>query len=59
MLKLLVMRVTSTTIGPENDVRVSCKGDALELTYTEPRKTPNENSATSCLFIVTHFNYSN
>ena len=52
------MRVTSTMIDPKNDVRVSRKSDTLELTYTEPRKTPNENSATFCLFIVTYFNYS-
>ena len=53
------MRVPSTMIDPESDVRVFCKSDTLELTYTEPRKTPNENSATSCLFIVSYFNYSN
>ena len=52
------MRVSSTMIDPENDVRICCTSDLLELTYTEPRKTPNENSATSCLFIVTYFNYS-
>jgi len=52
------MRVTSTVIDPENDVRISCKSDIVELTYTEPRKTPNENSATSCPYIVSYFNYS-
>ena len=52
------MRVTSTMLDPENDVRIACKSDTLELTFTEPRKTPNENSATSCLFIVPYFNYS-
>jgi hypothetical protein len=45
-------------IDRKNDVRVSCKSDTLELTYTEPRKTPNENCATFCLFIVPDFNYS-
>jgi hypothetical protein len=52
------MRVTSTMIDPENDVCISRERDALELTYTEPRKTPNENSATSRLFTITYFNYS-
>ena len=53
------MRVPSMMIDPDNDVRVCCQSDTLELTYTEPRKTPNENSATPSHFILSNLNYSN